>query len=143
MRSRFILAVLAGIVTIGVVGGILYGVIFAGLFTSNRGSATGVMKSPPDFLWVGLAHIPFSVLLTLVVMWRGQTTARGGALSGAILGFLMAASYDLSQYGTTNLWSLKLTLVEPLITMVMIGIAGAVVGTVLGHARPHNNQKTR
>ena len=55
----------------------------------------------------------------------------------------MAASYDLSQYGTTNLWSLKLTLVEPLITMVMIGIGGAVVGTVLGHARPHNNQKTR
>jgi len=54
-----------------------------------------------------------------------------------------AASYDLSQYGTTNLWSLKLTLVEPLITMVMIGIVGAVVGTVLGHARPHNNQKTR
>ena len=143
MRSRFILAVLAGIVTIGVVGGILYGVIFAGLFASNRGSATGVMKSPPDFLWVGLAHIPFSVLLTLVVMWRGQTTARGGALSGAILGFLMAASYNLSQYGTTNLWTLKLTLVEPLITMLMIGIAGAVVGTVLGHARPHNNQKTR
>ena len=143
MRSRFILAVLAGMLTIGVVGGILYGVIFAGLFASNRGSATGVMKSPPDFLWVGLAHIPFSVLLTLVVMWRGQTTARGGALSGAILGFLMAASYDLSQYGTTNLWSLKLTLVEPLITMVMIGIAGAVVGTVLGHARPHNNQKSR
>ena len=118
--------------TIAVVGGVFYGVIFAGLFASNRGSASGVMKTPPDLLWVGLAHIPFGLLLTLVVLWRGQTTARGGAISGGILGFLMAASYDLSQYGTTNLWTLKLTLVEPLITMVMISIAGAVVGMVLG-----------
>jgi uncharacterized membrane protein len=119
-------------VTIALFGGLLYGVLFAGLFASNRGSATGVMKTPPDLLWVGLAHVPFGVLLTLVVQWRGKTTAAGGALTGAILGFLMAASYDLSQYGTTNLWTLKLTLVEPLITMVMIAAAGAVVGMVLG-----------
>jgi hypothetical protein len=44
----------------------------------------------------------------------------------------MAASYDLSQYGTTNLWNLRLTLVEPFITLVLIGGAGAVVGWVLG-----------
>jgi uncharacterized membrane protein len=132
MRPRFIPAALAGMMTIAVVGGLLYGVIFAGLFAANRGPATGVMKSPPDLLWVALAHVPFGVLLTLVVLWRGKTTAAGGALSGAILGLLMAASYDLSQYGTTNLWTLKLTLVEPLITMVMIGAAGAVVGMVLG-----------
>src|SRR5262245_8219257 len=138
MRLRLALAALAGMVTIAVVGGVLYGVVFARLFASNQGSATGVMKNPPDFLWVGLAHVPFGLLLTLVVLWRGKTTARGGAISGAILGLLMAASYDFSQYGTTNLWTLRLTLAEPLITMVMIGIAGAVVGLVLGsstHAR--------
>jgi uncharacterized membrane protein len=135
-RARFVAAALAGMLTIAVLGGVLYGVIFANLFASNRGSATGVMKSPPDLLWVGLAHVPFGVLLTLVVQWRGETNARGGAISGAILGFLMAASYDLSQYGTTNLWTLKLTLVEPLITMVMIGGAGAVVGMVLGRRTP-------
>ena len=132
MKARFAQAALAGMVTIALFGGLLYGVIFAGLFESNRGSATGVMKTPPDLLWVGLAHVPFGLLLTLVVLWRGETNARGGALTGAILGFLMAASYDLSQYGTTNLWTLKLTLVEPLITMVMIGAAGAVVGMLLG-----------
>jgi hypothetical protein len=48
----------------------------------------------------------------------------------------MAASYDLSQYGTANLWTLKLTLIEPLITMVMIGGAGAVVGVILGRRAP-------
>lgn len=73
------------------------------------------------------------------MLWRGKTTAAGGALTGAILGLLMAASYDLSQYGTTNLWTLELTLVEPHITMVMIGVAGAVVGAVFGSRVGHSH----
>ncbi|MCI0452552.1 MAG: DUF2177 family protein [Candidatus Latescibacteria bacterium] len=136
MTRRFLLAALAGMVAIAVFGGVLYGVVFAGLFESNMGPATGVMKNPPDLLWVGLAHVPFGLLLTLVLVWRGAPSLRRGALTGAALGFLMAASYDLSQYGTTHLWTLKLTLIEPLITMVMVGAAGAVTGAVLGRTSP-------
>jgi hypothetical protein len=132
MRPLFVPAVLAGMVSIAVVGGLLYGVLFAGLFEANLSAASGVMKSPPEFLWVGLAHAPFGLLLTLVVSWRGATSVRGGAATGATLGFLMAASYDLSQYGTTHLWTLELTLLEPFISMVLVGVAGAVVGGVLG-----------
>ena len=134
MRPRFALAALAGMLAIALFGGLLYGVLFAKLFEANMGSATGVMKRPPDLLWVGLAHVPFGVLLALVISWRGTASARGGAWTGAVLGFLMAASYDFSQYGTTNLWTLKLTLLEPLITTVMVGAAGAVVGKVLASA---------
>ncbi|MGH7541988.1 MAG: hypothetical protein ACRELC_13420 [Gemmatimonadota bacterium] len=61
------------------------------------------MKTPPGILWIGLAHLPFGVLLTFVIVWRGAHSARGGAWVGALLGFLMTATYDLSQYGTTNL----------------------------------------
>jgi uncharacterized membrane protein len=132
MTLRFLAAALAGMVAIVILGGVLYGVIFPPLFAANQGTATGVMKSPPELVWVALAHVPFGVLLTLVVRWRGQLNAKGGAIAGAILGLLMAASYDLSQYGTTNLWTLKLTLIEPFISMVMIAGAGAVVGVVLG-----------
>jgi hypothetical protein len=46
----------------------------------------------------------------------------------------MAASYNLAQFGTIRHWSLELTLVEPFITMLMIAVAGAVVGTVLSRA---------
>jgi uncharacterized membrane protein len=132
MGNRFVLAAFAGMLALALFGSLLYGVLFARLFEANLGPATGVMKSPPEFLWIGLAHLPFAVLLTLVISWRGALSARGGALTGAILGFLMAASYDLSQYGTTNLWTLKLTLIEPFITLVMVGAAGSVVGLVLG-----------
>src|SRR5262245_63515591 len=115
--------------TIAVVGGVLYGVVFANFFRANVSLAA--MKTPPGFAWVGVSHVPFGLLLALAVRWRGVLSARGGAVTGGILGFLMAASYDLAQYGTTNLWTLRLTLLEPLITMVMVAAAGAVVGLVL------------
>ena len=143
MRARFMQAALAGMVSIALIGGILYGVVFASFFQANVGSAAGVMKASPEFFWIALGHVPFGVLLTLVICWRGATSARGGAATGATLGFLMAASYDLSQYGTTNLWNLQLTLVEPFITLVMIGGAGAVVGWVLGREPGSGDRPTR
>lgn len=137
--KRFALATLTGIIAVAVVGGLLYGVVFADLFAANQGPATGVMRNSPGFGWIALAHVPFGLLLTLVISWRGEKSARGGAITGAILGFLMAAGYDLSQYGTTHLWTLKLTLVEPFITMLMVGAAGAAVGAVLGMGSPNTS----
>lgn len=132
MTTRFAWAVLAGMVAIALVGGVLYGVVFQGFFAANLGSATGVMKSPPDLGWVALAHLPFGLLLALVIRWRGRPSAWRGAQAGAILGFLMAAAYDFSQYGTTHLWNLRLTLVDPLLSAVLIAAGGAGAGWVLG-----------
>lgn len=138
MNLRFVAAILAGMLTIAVVGGMLYGVVFATLFRANILAPLSVMKSPPEFLWIALSHVPFGVLLALVVSWRGAGSWREGAVTGATLGFLMAASYNLAQYGSTNLWSLRLTLVEPFIAMIMVATAGAVVARVL--ARPADRQ---
>lgn len=130
MSMRFMLAAVAGMLTIAVVGGLLYGVVFSGFFRANIVDL-GVMRNPPGFVWIALSHVPFGILLALAISWRGALSTRGGAVTGAILGFLMAASYDLSQFGTMRHWTLQLTLVEPFIAMIMIAIAGAVVGTVL------------
>ena len=130
MTMRFGVAALAGMLTIAVFGGLVYGVFLAEFFRSNVTLA--VMKTPPSFAWVGLSHLPFGLLLALVVRWRGVLTAAGGAVTGGTLGFLMACSYDLAQYGTTSLWTLRLTLVEPVITAIVVAAAGAVVGLTLG-----------
>ncbi len=132
MRFRFALATLAGMGTLAAVGALLYGVLLRGFFAAHMGSATGVMKDPPELLWVALAHLPFGMLLTTVLAWRGATTPSEGATGGAILGFLMASSYNLSQYGTTHLWTLTSTLLDPFVTALLVGSAGAVVGCVLG-----------
>ncbi|MGH9932163.1 MAG: DUF2177 family protein [Pyrinomonadaceae bacterium] len=135
MTNRFVLAALAGMLTIAVMGGVLYGVIFARFFHANIINL-GIMKTPPAFGWIALSHVPFGILLALVVRWRGDLSARGGAIAGAVLGFLMAMSYNLAQFGTVEHWTLQLTLVEPFITMTMVGTAGAVVGGILAREAP-------
>jgi len=134
MSRRFILAAVAGMLTIAVVGGLLYGVVFSSFFRANVLDLSA-MRNPPGFGWIALSHIPFGILLALVVSWRGALSARGGAVTGALLGFLMAASYDLSQFGTVRHWTLRLTLAEPFIAMAMVAIAGAVVGVVLSRSK--------
>jgi hypothetical protein len=134
MNKRLILAALAGMLTIAVVGGLLYGVVFAGFFRANIVDP-GAMRSPPGFSWIALSHVPFGILLVLVVWWRGVLSARGGAVAGGLLGFLMAASYDLSQFGTVKHWTLQLTIVEPFIAMIMVAVAGAAVGMVLSKSK--------
>ena len=129
MTKRFVVAAMAGMLTIAVVGGLLYGVAFARFFRANI--TASVMRTPPGFAWTGLSHVPFGILLALVVQWRGVLTLQGGAVTGAVLGLLMALSYNLAQYGTTTRWTLRLTLVEPFITMVMVAAAGAVVAIIL------------
>lgn len=135
MTKRLAIAALAGMLTIAVTGGVLYGVVFAGFVRANL-IDLGIMKSPPAFGWIALSHLPFGILLALVVRWRGDLSARGGAVSGAVLGFLMAMSYNLAQFGSVEHWTLRLTLLEPFITTAMVGTAGAVVGAILAKEAP-------
>ena len=134
MTGRFVLAAVTGMITIAVMGGLLYGVVFASFLRANIVDLT-IMRNPPGFGWIALSHVPFGILLTLVVRWRGELSARGGAVTGAVLGFLMAASYNLAQFGTIRHWSLQLTLLEPFITMAMVAVAGAVVAIVLARTQ--------
>ncbi len=76
-KARFLAAAVVGMVVIAAVGGLLYGVVFAGFIKANLEPVNGVMKAP-EFLWVGLAHVPFGLLLALLVLWRGELSARGG-----------------------------------------------------------------
>ena len=86
MRPRFIQAALAGMVTIGVVGGLLYGVIFASFFASNRGSAIGVMKAPRSS--VGSRWLTYRSAYSLRSWCYGAASSRpvGAHSQGRFLG---------------------------------------------------------
>jgi uncharacterized membrane protein len=114
------------------VGVLLYGFVFAGLFREGAVTMPGVMRQTPVILWVLAGQVGFGILVTLVVSWRGAASFANGAWTGAMFGFLMAIGYDFAQYGTSNLWSLKATLLDPFITAVLVGSAGGVIGFVLG-----------
>ncbi|MEX2295381.1 MAG: hypothetical protein WD804_03590, partial [Gemmatimonadota bacterium] len=62
--------------------------------------------------------------------------AGGGAKVGAIVGFLMALSYDLTMFGSSNLMNLTATLVDPLISGVHFAVVGGVTAVALGRPAP-------
>jgi len=132
MSKRFLAAAVAGSVTMLLVGFLLYGIVFAGLFREGALIIPGVMKQKPEILWVVAGQVGFGILITLIVSWRGATSFTSGAWTGAMFGFLMAIGYDFAQYGTSNLWTLKATLLDPFITAALVGSAGGVIGFVLG-----------
>lgn len=132
MNKNFAMATLGGTVVLFVLGWVLYGMLLMGFFESNAGTATGVMKEAPDFLWLILGQIVTAAFLALVLGWKGATDVASGAKAGAIVGFLLSLGYGLTMYATSNTWNLSATLVDPFISLVLFGAAGAVVGLLLG-----------
>jgi hypothetical protein len=62
MKRQFVLAVLVGMLSIAVVGGLLYGVVFASFFRSNI-LAVDVMKRLPAYAWIAMSHMPFARMM--------------------------------------------------------------------------------
>ena len=137
--KRFILATLAGFAVLFVAGYLIWGLLFADFFATNMGSATGVAKDPPDFLWLAVGQLVFAAFLTVVVgSWAGASTASAGFKAGAIVGILIGLGWDLTLYATTNIFNLTAALVDPVLVAIQVSIASAVIGMVLGRTKATN-----
>jgi len=133
--KRFMTATLAGAATLFVAGYLLFGLALADFYAANVGSAAGVERDAPLWLHLALAQLVFAAFVTLVLGWKGVSSASAGLKAGAAVGFLVALAVDLSMYSMTHLSNLTLTLVDPLLAIVHVGIGGAVIGWVLGRGR--------
>lgn len=130
--NRFVLAVLAGFVAIFAVGFVLYGVVVADFLAANQGSAVNGMKDPPDYVHLALGQLVMALYLTVVIgKWARVSGAGAGFRIGAISGLLIGLGVDLTMFGVSNLSNINATLVDPLIMMVQMGVAGAAIGAVL------------
>ena len=132
MGTNKLVSTLAGAITAFIAGYLLYGLALAGFFEANMGSATGVTREPLNPLAIGLGQIPLALFLTIAIdRWGDSRSPAGGAKVGALFGFLVALGFDLTFYGTTNITNLTAALVDPFVSMVLWGVSGAVIGTVL------------
>jgi hypothetical protein len=131
--TRIVLATVAGGLTSFVLGFLVYGLALSSFFAANVGSATGVYKATPDLAPVLLGQLALAFLLTLAInRWGNSTSLAGGAKVGALFGLLVALGFDLTMYGTTNIQNMTATLVDPIVSMALVGVTGAMIGMVLG-----------
>jgi hypothetical protein len=124
--------VVAGI-TMFLLGWLIYGMLLMDFMSAN---CDQTMSRPPEemIMWaIALSNLVSGLMLSLVLDWSGRLTAGGGAKTGAILGFLIALSFDLAMYSMTTMFSnASVIVVDTIASCVLFTIAGAVTGWAMG-----------
>jgi hypothetical protein len=130
--KRLAIGTIAGAVTMHIVGYLMFDLAMVSFYNANdAGSAT--FNREVALQWsIGLGNLALAALLALCIADRaGSPTIAGGLLTGAVVGFLVWFGVDFTFYGYQSRWSLTLTLVDPLLAAIQMGIAGAVIAAVL------------
>ena len=123
--------VVGGVVAV-VVGFLLWGVLLAGFFEGQMGSATGLTREAPIWWADVVGTLSIAMLVTLAIGWTGGSSMMDGLKTGALVGFLFWLGADLILYAHFNFSTLTGALADPVVELIHWGIAGAAIGVVSG-----------
>jgi len=130
-----ILATLVGFVVLFLLGWLFYGLLLMDFYANNVGSASGVMREEAEMVWWALilGNLFQAYLLVYIFgNWANVTSFQEGMKAGAIIGLIIGLAFNLSMFGTSNIMNLTAALVDPVVSAVMMGITGGVIGIMLG-----------
>ena len=130
--KKCIFSTLAAFVVMSVIGFVAYEYLLAGFMDANMGSAQGVQRDPVSMWQILFAQLMGAGLLATVLSWKGADTPADGFKGGACVGLLMSLFFGFMMLGTTNVSTMPLVLVDAVVSVVTMGVAGAVVGMVRG-----------
>jgi len=132
--NKFLLSGIAGGVVFFLLGWLFYGMLFSNFFMEHAGPAKGVARAADHMLllYIALGNFLFGFLLAYIISKAGITTVLSGAITSAIIGFLVSSSYDSVSYGTTWVSSRTSIVADIAIFTVTSAIAGAIVTWVAG-----------
>jgi hypothetical protein len=133
--QRCLVGSLVGGIVLFFLGYAIFGVLLAGFFEANRGSATGVNRESIDFVALAIGQLMWGAGLTTVLMWKGASTAMDGLKIGATVGLLFFLGFDLTMYATTHLSNLIAALVDALAATALFAVTGAVITLVTAPRR--------
>lgn len=130
--KNVIVSGLVGAIVLFLLGWVFYGMLLAGFFEANQGTATGVAREPNLGL-IFLGNVAAGILLAFIFdKWAGIKTFGAGFKGGAIIGLLTGLYFDLIMLATTNMMNSTALIADVLVSTIMMAIAGGVIGAVLG-----------
>ena len=129
MSLRTVLAAVAGAVTLFVLGYLIYVVLLGDFFAAHGASVLG----EPVFWAIFAGELAMASLVTFIFdQWASISTLAGGFKGGAIVGALVALNFGLIQFGAMGAGDLTAVVADAVVSLVRVGIAGAVIGLMLG-----------
>ncbi len=136
--SKLLVATLFGFLGYFFAGFVNYTTVFAaalanacpGLHTNMRADADTDMGA------LVFGNLAAAFLLAYIFeRWAGIRTWMAGAIAGAMIGALIALSFDSMMHGTTTLMSWSGVFIDAVVYAINSAIAGALVGWWLGFKR--------
>ena len=133
--KKILLSGLVGGVVAFILGFLAWGVLLNNFFQANLGSATGVMRGEDEMMWgpMIIGHLALGMLFAIIYgRWASISTFTTGAKAGAVLGGLMALSYDMIGLGTTHVMNLTGAISDVVVTVIVSSLIGGTVAWFLG-----------
>jgi hypothetical protein len=128
--QRLALGTVVGGIVLTLLGYLVYGIILAGFFAANAGSATGVPREPFNFVALVIGQLAWGAALTFILGWASVSSVGQAAKVGALAGLLLFLGLDLTLYATTNVQNLMATLVDPVLAAGLFAVASAAIVSV-------------
>ena len=129
--KKFLLASLAGGITLFVLGALIYGVALPSFMEDN--TLPGIMRVEPIMWSMVLSQLAMGGFVAYVYLrWASISTFVGGAKGGAIIGAFIGIGIGFDLYAISNMMSLTFAVVDVALWAIRFGIAGGVIGHVIG-----------
>jgi VanZ family protein len=129
--GKFVVGGLIGGVLFFLLGWLIYGMLLMDFMNQHMSAAAaGVMRPEAEWPWWAMIAGNFGLgfLLSFVINKSNVASVSNGAVTGAVVMFLMSFSVNLMMYAQMNLSDLTSIAVD----MIVSAVIGAVVGSVLG-----------
>jgi hypothetical protein len=113
-------------------GFLLWGVLAAEFMDNHLGSATGLMKDPPDFVHLALGCLVQALAFcTIFRKWGASDySAMEGMRFGLLVGLLVGFGDGLINYATSNMLDITGALVNGLLYVFLYAIMGLLAGLI-------------
>ena len=128
MNTKTLVAgLLAAIVTF-LIGWLIFGVLLVSYYNSNMLAYPGLLKEPPNVLFIGFANLAWGLMLAYVFSLAGINTASKGLITGFIIFLLICIGFNCMFHAQFNLYSRRVFVVDALANGVLGAISGAFIG---------------
>ena len=130
--GKLLLATVLAAAVFFFLGWLWYGMLMTDFYNANAGSATGVPREMPEFMYLILGELVMAFVMAYnFPKWsRGNYSMSQGFQYGAWFGLFAGLGLTLIAYSTTNIWTLKAVLSEAIYGIISAGIAGIVIALI-------------
>jgi len=133
MNTKFLLAALAALVGGFLLGGLIYGLIFADYFKSLMSQfPPGVMKEPMDIWAIICANAVQAVFITWIFSITQTKTFMTGFMKGIYFGLAFAMSFDFFMVAQMKFFTPQAFILDVLCSTVIMAGMGGIAAFILG-----------